>query len=97
MKAMALNKQSPIKKRPLSLTELPIPKPADNQILGGNRDVLFLFGKLIGSSLKSKFLVLSAAGGLVLSLLFRNLVIAREKETRYYYHYDALGFTIALL
>jgi alcohol dehydrogenase, propanol-preferring len=33
MKAMALNKQSPIEERPLSLIELPIPRPADNQIL----------------------------------------------------------------
>jgi propanol-preferring alcohol dehydrogenase len=33
MKAMAINKQSPIEERPLSLIELPIPRPADNQIL----------------------------------------------------------------
>ncbi len=80
MKAMALNKQSPIEERPLSLIEKP----------GSIGDVyLFLFSKLIGSSLKSKFLVLS--------LLRRNLVIAIGEETRYYYHYDALGSTIALL
>jgi hypothetical protein len=50
MKAMALNKQSPIEERPLSLIEKP----------GSIGDVyLFLFGELIGSSIKNKFLVLS--------------------------------------
>ena len=33
MKAMAINKQSHIEERPLSLIEKPIPRPADNQIL----------------------------------------------------------------
>jgi hypothetical protein len=66
MKAMALTKVGPAEERPLSLIEKPIPRPADNQILvkvsvcWSIGDVyLFLFGKLIGGSLKSEFLVLS--------------------------------------
>jgi len=33
MKAVVLNKPSPIEERPLELTDLPVPKPADNEIL----------------------------------------------------------------
>ena len=33
MKAMALTKQSPVEEKPLELIELPVPKPADNEIL----------------------------------------------------------------
>jgi hypothetical protein len=40
---MALTKVGPAEKRPLSLIEKPIPRPADNQILGGNRGRLPIF------------------------------------------------------